>query len=132
MNLTVKRLGWLPLLLLMQSCGSPTAVQAAPSTPTVISMQEGRASYYGGRFHGRTTANGESFNKNALTAAHPSLPFGSKVRVTNLNNKKSVIVRINDRGPYAKGRIIDLSEQAARGINMLQSGVVRVQIERLE
>ncbi len=90
------------------------------------------ASYYGARHHGRKTASGEPFNQHALTAAHRTLPFGTRVRVTNLNNKKSVIVRINDRGPYAKGRIIDLSAQAARELNMIRAGVVPVRVERLE
>lgn len=70
------------------------------------------ASWYGPGFHGRTTANGEKYNMYALTAAHKTLPFGTKVKVTNLNNKKSVIVRINDRGPFKPGRIIDLSKAA--------------------
>ena len=78
--------------------------------------QEGVASYYGPGFHGRKTASGERFDKWALTAAHKSLPFGTKVKVTNTANLQSVIVTINDRGPYAKGRIIDLSEGAMREI----------------
>ncbi|WP_417617577.1 septal ring lytic transglycosylase RlpA family protein [Oceanisphaera sp.] len=125
--------GWLPLLLLLQSCGSaPSFLPTAPDSPTVVSVQQGKASYYGARHHGRKTASGEPFNKNALTAAHKTLPFGSRVRVTNLNNHKSVIVRINDRGPYTRGRIIDLSEQAAREINMIRAGVARVKVERLQ
>lgn len=88
----------------------------------------GRASWYGPGFHGRRTANGEIFNQNALTAAHPSLKFGTKVKVTNLNNGRSVIVRINDRGPYAGGRVIDLSAAAARSLNMVRSGVARVKV----
>ena len=88
----------------------------------------GRASWYGPGFHGRRTANGEVFNQNALTAAHPSLTFGTKVKVTNLNNGRSVIVRINDRGPYAGGRVIDLSTAAARSLKMIRSGVARVKV----
>jgi rare lipoprotein A len=88
----------------------------------------GRASWYGPGFHGRRTANGEVFNQNALTAAHPSLSFGTKVKVTNLNNGRSVVVRINDRGPYAGGRVIDLSAAAARSLQMIRSGVARVQV----
>ncbi len=91
----------------------------------------GSASYYGKQFHGRKTANGERFNMNAMTAAHRSLPFGTKVRVTNRNNGRSVIVRINDRGPYAHGRVIDLSQAAAKSIGMISSGVARVEISRL-
>jgi rare lipoprotein A len=91
----------------------------------------GRASWYGPKFHGRTTANGEIFDSNALTAAHPSLPFGTKVRVTNLYNGRSVIVRINDRGPFVKGRIIDVSAAAARVLNMINSGTASVQLDIL-
>lgn len=88
----------------------------------------GRASWYGPGFHGRRTANGEVFNQNALTAAHPSLKFGTRVKVTNLNNNRSVVVRINDRGPYAGGRVIDLSAAAARYLNMIKSGVAPVRV----
>ena len=89
----------------------------------------GNASYYGTRFHGRRTANGERFNMNAMTAAHKSLPFGTKVRVTNRRNGKSVVVRINDRGPYAHGRVIDLSKAAASRIGMVASGTAPVKID---
>lgn len=92
----------------------------------------GRASWYGPKFHGRRTANGEIFDSNALTAAHPSLPFGTKVRVTNLRNGRSVIVRINDRGPFVKGRIIDVSAAAAHILNMVNSGTASVQLEILD
>lgn len=88
----------------------------------------GAASYYGREFHGGATASGEKFDMNALTAAHKTLPFGTRVRVTNLANKKSVVVRINDRGPFVKGRIIDLSYAAAKKIGMVEAGVVRVEI----
>jgi rare lipoprotein A len=93
---------------------------------------EGKASYYGARHHGNKTASGERFDQNALTAAHRSLPFGSRVLVTNLRNDKSVVVRINDRGPYSKGRLIDLSHKAAAQIDMLRAGVVPVRVEALE
>jgi len=92
---------------------------------------EGKASYYGARHHGKTTANGERFDQHALTAAHRTLPFGSRVRVTNLRNSKSVVVRINDRGPYTGGRIIDLSKQAARQLDMLNAGVATVRVQQL-
>mgnify|MGYP001355727589 CR=1 FL=1 len=88
--------------------------------------QSGVASWYGGYFHGRTTANGEKYNQWAMTAAHKTLPFGTKVRVTNVNNGNSVVVRINDRGPFIKGRIIDLSKAAANDIGM--SGVAPVKV----
>ncbi|ART81603.1 hypothetical protein CBP31_02295 [Oceanisphaera profunda] len=134
MNVNLRKLGWLllplTLTLVLQACGS--APQSPVSGPVVVSAQQGKASYYGTRHHGRKTASGERFNKNALTAAHRTLPFGSLVRVTNLNNHKSIVVRINDRGPYAKGRIIDLSEQAAREINMVRAGVAQVRVELLK
>jgi len=91
----------------------------------------GEASWYGGKFHGRTTANGERFDMNQLTAAHRSLPFGSKVRVTNPVTKDSVVVRINDRGPYAGNRVIDLSRAAARAVRLIGPGVAPVKLELL-
>ncbi len=99
--------------------------------PFQIAQQtyRGGASWYGPGFHGRLTANGETFNSNHLTAAHRTLPFGTKLRVTNLNNGRSVVVRVNDRGPFIKGRIIDLSAAAARRIKMIDSGVASVRVE---
>ncbi len=91
----------------------------------------GKASWYGGKFHGRTTASGEIYNSNAMTAAHRSLPFGTKVKVTNLDNGSSVVLRINDRGPFIKGRIIDVSAGAARSLGMIQSGIANVRVEVL-
>jgi rare lipoprotein A len=91
-------------------------------------LEQGEASWYGPGFHGRTTANGETYNQNELTAAHRTLPFNTVVRVTNLDNGKSVNVRINDRGPYARGRIIDLSKEAARRIDMVDSGIAPVRL----
>lgn len=91
--------------------------------------QSGIASWYGQKFQGRTTASGEKFDMHQLTAAHPSLPFGTHVRVKNRNNGKSVRVRINDRGPFTKGRIIDLSFAAAEKIGMIQSGEAPVDLQ---
>lgn len=91
----------------------------------------GLASWYGPGFHGNRSASGEIFNQNALTAAHPSLPFGTQVRVTNVNNGQSVVVRINDRGPYSGRRVIDLSAAAARAVGLIQSGVAPVRIDVL-
>jgi rare lipoprotein A len=85
---------------------------------------EGRASWYGHYFNGRLTANGEIYNQDELTAAHPSLPFNTYLKVKNLNNGNTVIVRVNDRGPYIPGRNLDLSRQAARSINSEHVGVV--------
>jgi len=95
-------------------------------------VQEGMASFYGEEYHGRPTANGEVYDMHALTAAHPALPFNTRVRVVNLENGQSVVVRINDRGPSVQGRIIDLSYQAARAIGMVGPGTVRVRLEVLE
>jgi rare lipoprotein A len=91
----------------------------------------GTASWYGPGFHGRTTANGERYNMNAMTAAHKSLKFGTKVKVTNNTNGKSVVVRINDRGPFVGSRVIDLSKSAASAIDMIGPGTAKVTIEVL-
>lgn len=87
------------------------------------------ASYYGGKYEGRKTANGEVFHTNALTAAHKTLAFGTRVKVTNLQNGKTVKVRINDRGPFVAGRIIDLTPKAAGKLDMIKAGVVKVRIK---
>lgn len=91
----------------------------------------GQASYYADKFDGRKTASGEIFRQNKYTAAHKTLPFGTKVKVTNIQNGKSVIVVINDRGPFVSGRVIDLSRAAAEDIDMIKSGVVDVEIQIL-
>jgi peptidoglycan lytic transglycosylase len=93
--------------------------------------QAGIASYYHDRFHGRRTASGTAYNKNALSAAHKTLPLGSKVKVTDTRSGRSVVVNINDRGPYAKGRVIDLSRAAAQEIGLNKKGVAKVKIEVL-
>lgn len=95
------------------------------------SVQEGLVSWYGGQFHDRPTASGERFDVNAMTMAHPSLPFGTKVKVTNLRNGRSVVVRVNDRGPFVGSRIADLSEAAAASLGMRNRGVARARIEIL-
>jgi rare lipoprotein A len=91
--------------------------------------ETGIASYYHERFQGRKTASGERFDQGAYSAAHKTLPFGTTVRVTRLDNGKSVVVTINDRGPFKKGRIVDLSRQAARELGMIERGLVRVKVE---
>jgi len=93
--------------------------------------EEGLASWYAGKFQGRQTASGEIFDTNKFTAAHKTLPFGTLVKVTNLDNGKTTVVRINDRGPFIPGRIIDLSRAAAVAIGMAGSGVARVRVEEL-
>ncbi len=94
--------------------------------------EEGMASYYADEFNGRKTSNGEVFDMNKLTAAHKALPFNSVVKVTNLDNGMSVIVRINDRGPFVAGRIIDLSLSGAKAIGMIGTGTARVSLEVIE
>ncbi len=122
----------------------PAAAVTAEETKTeVIKTEEtviqetksegivGLASYYAAKFHGRRTASGERFNSKMLTAAHLSLPFGTLLKVTNLRNMKSVIVRVNDRGPHVRGRIVDLSRAAAELIGMRHTGTARVELEIL-
>lgn len=96
-----------------------------------VKILHGKASYYYGRWIGRKTANGEIYRASDITAAHKTLPFNTRVRVTNLRNGKSVIVRINNRGPYIKGRILDLSLKAAQKIQMTKAGVVPIKAEVL-
>ena len=103
-------------------CGAISTADAKP-------IQSGGASWYGQGFHGKRTASGERFNTHALTAAHRSLPFGSRIQVTNTRTGRSVVVRINDRGPYAHGRVIDLSKGAAQAVGI--SGVGKVKLTRL-
>lgn len=93
--------------------------------------QEGIASYYSDRHHGRKTASGEVFDQHDMTAAHRTLPFGTRVRVRHLDNGREVTVRINDRGPFVKGRIIDLSYRAAKDLDMIRSGVAPVRVTPL-
>ena len=96
--------------------------------PAQLQTWKGKASYYADSFQGKTTASGEKFSQDKLTAAHRHLPFGTEVLVINLSNGKSVKVRINDRGPFVKGRIIDLSRRAARKIGMEKKGVAMVKV----
>jgi rare lipoprotein A len=93
--------------------------------------QKGMASYYHDRFQGNRTASGETYNKRIRSAAHKTLPLGTKVRVTRLSNGKSIVVKINDRGPFVKGRIIDLSRRAARDLGIIGRGVAKVEVEVL-
>ncbi|MDZ3832152.1 MAG: septal ring lytic transglycosylase RlpA family protein [Sphingopyxis sp.] len=113
----------LPLLLAL-----PATAQEALGDGFGLETEvgSGTASYYGRELAGNRTANGERFDPDALTAAHRTLPFGSRVRVTNLTNGQSVVVRINDRGPFGRGRVIDVSHAAAREIGMHRSGIARV------
>jgi len=103
-----------------------------PAGQESATIVNGVASYYGREHHGKKTANGEIFDMTKLTAAHRSLPFGTHVKVTNLSNQRSAIVRINDRGPYYQGRIIDLSQAAAERLEMVKSGIMNVKLEVLD
>ena len=103
----------------------------AAAGPTPKAAATGRASWYGPGFAGRSTASGDRFDPKGLTAAHRHLPFGTPVRVTNLHNGRSVVVTINDRGPYVKGRVLDVSLGAARELGMLRRGVASVLIQPL-
>lgn len=113
---------------------APAPALKPPELPKAAShrVNYGKASYYGKKFHGRRTASGEVYNQYELTAAHRTLPFGTVCRVTNLSNGKSVRVRINDRGPFVKGRIIDLSYRASQVLEGLRAGVFEVKLEILE
>jgi len=91
--------------------------------------QTGEASWYGEEFEGNTTANGEVYDSNGLTAAHPTLPFGTTVRVTNLSNRRHILLRINDRGPYIGRRLIDVSQRAAKRLGFIDSGTTPVRVE---
>ncbi len=123
------RLLFIPIMLTASlGCADQENETADQSTFT----QQGKASYYARSFHGEETANGETFNQNALVAAHKTLPFGTQVQVTNLDNGKQVTVRINDRGPFKPGRIIDLSRLAAREIDLLEEGLAPVEIETID
>lgn len=116
------------------STGALVSAAHAPATKATPkpASQVGKAAWYGLNFHGRPTASGEPFDMFSMTAAHRELPLGSLVRVTNLRNQRSVVVRINDRGPFDPyGRIIDLSYEASRRLGMVEAGVVRVRLEPL-
>lgn len=124
--------------ILFTSCSSAVKFTSSSTSKydddnsEVVTVMYGKASYYGSEFDGRSTANGETFSNKEYTAAHKSLPFGSMVKVTNLANNKTVIVRINDRGPYVTGRVIDLSRIAAEKLGMIRDGVIDVKIELLK
>lgn len=118
-----------PLLILLAGFYSCRPSRPEVSPPPAGFTETGIASWYGPEFHGRPTSSREIFDQNDLTAAHPTLPFGTMVLVTNLENGRQVTVRINDRGPFVKGRIIDLSFAAARLLGMVGPGTARVRIE---
>lgn len=116
------------VLFAIAGCGASLGASSAPGD-----RDTGLAAYYSDKLHGRTTASGVPYDKEALTAAHRSLPFGTKVEVTNLSNRRSVVVEVNDRGPFGDSRrIIDLSRAAAERIDMISAGVVEVRLEVLQ
>lgn len=112
---------------------APVPNRSSDNSTTIQYKDRGtmRASWYGPRFHGRFTANGEVYDQNAMTAAHKSMKFGTILRITNPRNNKSVIVRINDRGPYIPGRQIDLSKAVAKELDVIKHGVKRLKIEEI-
>jgi len=131
----MKEICWMMILLSALACyGCASAPKSEPHRqmesyrPSGFS-QAGQASYYSDKLQGRSTASGEPYNKNAMTAAHRKLAFGTMVRVTNKANGQSVVVRINDRGPFVKGRIIDLSRAAFSSIGNTSAGVLDVTVE---
>ncbi len=123
------RLVWLLLLVLGGAACGGGAAERRPEPGGRV--ERGLATWYGGRLNGSMTASGERFDQSQMTAAHRTLPLGTMVRVTNLKNDRQVTVRINDRGPYGRGRIIDLSRAAARVLDMIEDGVVPVVVEVL-
>lgn len=143
MNLRRVTSSWVAVPMMavaMAGCAPRHAVATPPSPPAVtttrpLDTREGLASYYGKAFHGKVTASGAAFDMNAMMAAHPSYPFGTVVRVTNLRNRRSVDVRILDRGPAAgprkRGVIIDVSHGAAQALGFVRAGRTRVKIEVL-
>ncbi|MEO4045736.1 septal ring lytic transglycosylase RlpA family protein [Pseudomonas sp. CAU 1711] len=113
----------------------PEPIAASPQPETKAEpgyLAQGQASYYALRSNGRRTASGERLDNRGFTAAHRELPFGTRVKVTNLANERSVVVRITDRGPHGRGRLIDLTQAAARQLDMLRAGVAQVRVESLD
>ena len=124
----------LSTVMLGAGCASTTSTDHQGDHQRVTSTADlrpsvGIASYYGKKYHGRKTASGETYNMNALTAAHRTMPFGTQVKVTNLANDRSVVVRINDRGPFVKDRVVDVSLEAARRLQIVGAGTARVLLE---
>ena len=126
---SVKAMPELPTFTLPSFVSSPSAI---PSNPAGLEMERGSASWYGPGFHGRRTASGERYDMHALTAAHKTLPFGTMVRVKSLVNGREVLVRITDRGPFTRNRVIDLSRAAAAELDMLGLGFKQVVLMLVE
>jgi rare lipoprotein A len=120
------------IIILISACGISRKGTDFASAENARVIENGVSSWYGPNFHGKLTANGEVYDMDGITAAHRTLPFGTILLVENLDNGKTVQVRINDRGPYAKNRIIDLSRGAAKRIDMIEAGTARVRLYLLE
>lgn len=125
-------LRWVPLMFLIAPVMEAPLVAHLSDAPKPIKTWVGNASWYGTEFNGRKTADGERFDSESLTAAHPNLPFGSVLRVVNQRNGRFEVVRINDRGPYQEGREIDVSYRVARKLELIHSGVNQVRLDLLE
>jgi rare lipoprotein A len=125
-------LRWVPLMFLIAPVMEAPLVANLNQPVKPIKAWVGNASWYGPGFNGKKTANGEHFDCEALTAAHPNLPFGSRIRIVNPRNGKFEMVRINDRGPYQEGREIDVSYRVARKLGLINSGVSQVRLELME
>ena len=123
------RMRWFGIAIAIGLTAGCAGKQVVNSTQVTGDIQEGLASYYHDSLHGNLTANGETYDRNAFTAAHRTLPFGTEVRVTNRTNGKSIRLRINDRGPFVDGRIIDVSRRAAEVLDFVDGGVVEVRVE---
>ena len=117
-----------PLMVLTTVCVAGPVLGQTADDPVVF-KEDGKASYYGGQFHGRPTASGEPFDQNAMTVAHPKLPLGTEVTVTSSDTGKKIEVEVNDRGPYVDGRDIDLSQGAAKKLGIVEKGIAEVEIE---
>lgn len=126
----LRRIMVLSFAALLAACAGQRQPPAQAALERPVFTQTGVASWYGPDHQGKTTANGEAFDMGALTAAHRNLPFGTIVRVTNTTTKRTIKVRINDRGPFVPGRIIDLSARAARDLGITENGVGRVRVEQ--
>ncbi len=123
-------------MLFIAACNTATTTDVTGSVPKAAELgrriQSGHASWYGPGFHGRRTASGERFNSAAMTAAHRTLPFGTRVRVIHEDTGRSVVVRINDRGPFLRGRVIDLARGPAQALGLTSSGIAKVALRRLD
>ncbi len=125
-----RRIAFVLVVFLLPLIGACTPKAAGPPS-RIGASTVGTASWYGSKYHGRTTASGERFDMEALTAAHRHLPFGTRIRVTNLANGRKLVLKINDRGPFIAGRILDVSRRAARDLGFLEAGLAELRIEVL-